>query len=676
MAQDVPHPANPSEASSSNVRLDSWKEIAAYLKRDVTTVRRWEKREGLPVHRLLHHRRDSIYAYTTELDNWLRGRRSHLPGKLGLIAMAALFVLAITASALYFAYFRSTPVDDSVVRLALSLPEALTLADGTTGGQVTISPDGRRLAFVAAAPDGTEGLWVRPLDSLDAEALPGTDGASYPFWSPDSQFVGFFAQRKLKKIEATGGPVQTLCDAVLPRGGTWNRAGVIVFSANAGEQLFRVSSAGGQATALALDQPNRESHWPDFLPDGRHFVYLARRQKPGIYLASLESRDTKLLATGYMAVDYAAPGYLLLLAGGPQSETAGTLVAQRFDTRELQLVGEPVPIAEQVAIRPLFSRGVFSTSENGTLIYGTSRQQMTQLIWRDREGKQLGTVAKPGRYERAALSADEKTVAAEIIDRHVQTPDIWLIETTRGITSRFTSDAGAERMPLWSPDGSRIVFSSPREGNPPNLFQKTSSGVGGEELLFRSDLIIQPTDWSRDGRFIVYARRDPRTQWDLWVVPATPVPANGERKPVLYLQTQFNEHAGHFSADGKWMAYSSDESGRWEVYVRAFPSGGARWQISRDGGVEPRWGRDGKELFYVSSDGTLMTVAVQLAEFQASAPRALFKTRFAAFGADRWRPEYAPAVGGQRFLVNTLVEQTAPLPVTILLNWPAAFSRR
>jgi eukaryotic-like serine/threonine-protein kinase len=516
---------------------------------------------------------------------------------------------------------------------------------------------------------------VRALDSLAADALPGTEGASYPFWSPDSQFVGFFAQRKLKKVEATGGPVQTLCDAVLPRGGTWNRADVILFSADAGQQLFRVPAAGGQATPVALDQPNRESHSPDFLPDGRHFVYHARRQKPGIYLASLDSRDTKLLATGYMAVDYAAPGYLLLLAGGPQSETAGTLVAQRFDTRELQLVGEPIPIAEQVAIRPQFSRGVFSTSENGKLVYGTSRQQVTQLIWRDREGKQLGTVAKPGRYERAALSADEKTVAAEIIDRHVQTPDIWLIETTRGVTSRFTSDAGAERMPLWSPDGSRIVFSSPREGNPPNLFQKTSSGAGAEELLFRSDLIIQPTDWSRDGRFIVYARRDPKTQWDLWVVPATPIPANGDRKPVLYLQTQFNEHAGHFSADGRWMAYSSDESGRWEVYVRAFPSGGARWQISTDGGVEPRWGRDGKELFYVAPDGTLMTVAVQLAEFQASVPRALFKTRFAAFGADRWRPEYAPAGGGHRFLVNTLVDETEPLPVTILLNWPAVFSR-
>ena len=195
---------------------------------------------------------------------------------------------------------------------------------------MTISPDGRRLAFVATDPNGKEGLWVRPLDSLAAEALPGTDGASYPFWSPDSQFVGFFAQRKLKKVEAIGGPVQTLCDAVLPRGGTWNRAGVIVFSANAGQQLFRVSSAGGQATPLALDQPNRENYWPDFLPDGRHFVYLGRRQKPGIYLASLESRDTKLLATGYMAVDYAAPGYLLLLAGGPQcgggSDPGGTAV--------------------------------------------------------------------------------------------------------------------------------------------------------------------------------------------------------------------------------------------------------------------------------------------------------------------------------------------------------------
>ena len=491
-------------------------------------------------------------------------------------------------------------------------------------------------------------------------------------------FVAFFAQRKLKTIAIAGGPVQTLGDAVLPRGGTWNRAGTIIFSANAGEQLYRVSAAGGQVTRVTLDQPNRESHWPDFLPDGRHFVFLGRRQKTGIYLGSIDSPETRLLATGYMAAEYAAPGYLLLLTGGTKSETSGTLMVQRFDPSSFRLVGNAVSLAESVAIWPQFNHGVFSTSENGTVLYGTSRHQITQLVWLDRDGKQVGTVSKAGRYERAALSDDEQTVAVEVIDPHLETPDIWLIEMGRGVVSRFTSDPGAERMAVWSPDGSRLVFSSPRNGNPPSLFEKMSNG-GSDRPLFGSDQLIQPTDWSRDGRFIVYGRRDPRSQWDLWVVPASSDPQRGERKPELYLQTPFNEHHGHLSVDGRWMAYTSDESGRSEVYVRAFPPQSSRWQISTDGGVEPRWRNDGKELFYVSPDGAVMSVPLQFdaGKPQPTAARTLFKVRFGTFGAENmWRPVYAPGDGGRRFLVNVLVEETAPSPVTMVLNWPAALKGR
>jgi eukaryotic-like serine/threonine-protein kinase len=675
----------------SNARLDSWKEIAAFLKRDVTTVRRWEKREGLPVHRHLHDRRDSVYAYAIELDEWLGGRRnggaistettlssaSRL-GRRAVIAIAAVSIFVVSGSLVAIEYLRKAPVEASAVRLPFSIPHPLILADAATGGQFSISPDSRRLIFVAAAPDGTQGLWIRPLDSLTAEPLPGTDGAAYPFWSPDGRVVAFFAQRKLKKIAAAGGPVQTLADAVLPTGGTWNQAGVIIFAANAGEQLYRVSAAGGPVTRVTLDQPNRESHWPDFLPDGQHFVYHGRREKTGIYLGSIDSPETKLLATGYVAADYAAPGYLLLLTGGTQSQTLGTLMAQRFDTSRFQLVGEAVSLAESVGIRPQFSRGVFSTSENGTVLYGTSRHQITQLVLLDRNGTQVGTITNPGRYERMALSPDEQTVAVELTDPHVETQDIWLIDTVRGVTSRFTSDSGAERMPVWSPDGTRIIFSSPRDGNPPSLFEKMSNG-GSERAFFRSDLLIQPTDWSRDGRFIVYGRRDSRTQWDLWVVPASSDPQRGGPKPEIYLQTPFNEHHGHLSADGRWMAYASDESGKSEVYVRAFPPLGARWQISTDGGVEPRWRRDGKELFYVSPDGALMAATLQFDEMkvQPDAPRALFKARFAAFGAgDMWRPVYVPVDEGGRFLVNVVVEETVPSPVTMLLNWPAALKRR
>jgi Tol biopolymer transport system component len=681
-----------SQDPPANVRLDSWKEIAAYLKRDVTTVRRWEKREGLPVHRHLHDRRDSVYAYVAELDAWLEGRRNNgsiatdavepeasaavarYGGRPVIAGATAVIIVSIVLLA-GMPYFGRTPSEARAARLAFSIPHPLILADAATGGQFAISPDGGRISFVAAASDGIERLWIRPLDSLDAEPLAGTEGAEYPFWSPDGEFVAFFAQRKLLKVAAAGGPVQILGDAVLPRGGTWNRAGVILFSANAGDQLYRVASTGGPVTKVAVDHPNRESHWPDFLPDDRHFVFLGRRQHTGIYLGSIDSPETRLLATGYLAAEYAAPGFLLLLTGGNQSETSGTLMTQRFDASSFRLLGEAMPLADEVAIRPQFSRGVFSAAENGTLLYGTTRHQKTQLVWLDRDGRQTGTITTPGRYERAALSPDEQTVAVEMIDPHLETPDLWLVETTRGVTSRFTSQPSAERMPVWSPDGTRLLFSSPRDGNPPSLFEKMADG-GNEKPVFRSDVLLQPTDWSRNGH-IVYGRRDSKTQWDLWVVLATQDGRSIDRTPAIYLQTPFSEHHGHLSADGRWMAYASDESGRWEVYVGTFPFNGARWQVSTDGGVEPRWGPDGKELFYVSADGTLNAVAMQFDGTHArpGAPRALFKARFGEFGADMFRPVYSPSNDGRRFLANIVVEETAPSPVTMVLNWPAALPR-
>ena len=670
------------QAPAPNGRLDSWKEIAAYLKRDVTTVRRWEKREGLPVRRHLHDRRDSVYAFSSELDGWLEGRRNTAPVAAALqgrawlgtsVSLAIAAAVVMSGALAGVIYLRASPPDSGAVRVPFSVPHPLILADAATGGDFSISPDGRRLAFVAAATDGTRQLWIRPLDSLAAVPLPETEGAQNPFWSPDSEFIAFFAQRSLKKIASTGGPVQILADAVQPRGGTWSADGIILFAVHAGERLYRISSAGGSLTRVMLDQANGESSWPDFLPDGRHFVYHGRRQQPGIYLARLDSPKTRLLATDYISAEY-APGHLLLLTGGAQSETSGTLMAQPFDTTSLRLAGEATPLAESVAIRPQFARGVFSVSDTGTVMYGTSRHQVTQLVWLDRNGRTVGTATNPGRYQRAALSRDEKTVAVEVLDPHMETPDIWLLDASRGVMSRFTSEPVAERMPLWSPDGSRIVFSSPRDGRPPSLFEKTTNGAT-EKPFFGSDLIVQPTDWSRDGRFVVYGRRDSKAQWDVWVVPANA--GEGERKPAIYLQTPFNEHHGHLSPDGAWMAYASDESGRWEVYVGEFPGGG-RWQVSADGGVEPRWRPDGKELFYVSPDGTLMAVTLQFNQRAVlpAAPRSLFTARFAEFGAAMFRPVYEPSQSGDKFLVNVVVEETIASPLTMILNWPADMPRR
>jgi len=351
------------------------------------------------------------------------------------------------------------------------------------------------------------------------------------------------------------------------------------------------------------------------------------------------------------------------------------LRAQAFDTTSLQLGGEAAPLAESVAIRPQFARGVFSTSDTGTVMYGTSRHQVTQLVWLDRDGRTVGTATSPGRYERAALSPDEKTVAVEVIDPHLETPDIWLVDASRGVMSRFTSEPSAERMPLWSPDGTRLVFSSPRDGRPPSLFEKMTNGTT-ETPFFGSDLILQPTDWSRDGRFVVYGRRDSKTQWDVWAVPANAGGAE-DRKPAIYRHTPFNEHQGHLSPDVRWMAYASDESGRWEVYVGEFPGGGRRWQVSAGGGVEPRWRSDGKELFYVSPGGTLTAVTLQFNQESVlpAAPRPLFTARFGEFGAQIFRPVYAPSHGGHKFLVNVVVEETTASPITMILNWPAAMPR-
>lgn len=669
-------------ASGSNERLHSWKEIAAYLKRDVTTVRRWEKREGLPVHRHLHHQRDSVYAFPAELDGWLEGRRNAAPvaaaprgrvwpGPSFSLAFAAALVVSVALVAV--AYLR-TPPATAAVRVPFSVPYPLILADAATGGDFSISPDGRHLAFVAAGADRTRRLWIRPLDSLTAVPLAETEGAVNPFWSPDGEFVAFFAQQALKKIAATGGPVQILADAVLPRGGTWNREGVILFAVNAGEQLHRVSSAGGPVTRVDLNHVNGASHWPDFLPDGRHFIYHGRSRKPGIYLGALDSSETRLLATGYISAEYAS-GHLLLLTGGTQSQTSGTLMAQAFDTTSLRVTGEAAPLAESVAIRPQFARGVFSTSDTGSLMYGTSRHQVTQLAWLDRDGRTVGTVTSPGRYQRAALSPDETAVAVEVIDPKTETPDIWLVDASRGVMTRFTFSPTAERMPLWSPDGTRLVFSSPRDGRPPRLFEKVTNGAT-ETPFFESDLLLQPTDWSRDGRFVVYGRRDSKTQWDIWVVPADT--GGAERKPAVYRQTPFNEHHGHLSPDGRWMAYASDESGRWEVYIGEFPGRGGHWQISAGGGVEPRWRPDGKELYYVSPDGTLMAVTWR-SDPQSALPAAaqpLFAARFGEFGAETFRPVYAPGQGGRRFLVNVVVEEITASPVTMILNWPDALPRR
>lgn len=390
--------------------------------------------------------------------------------KVGLLASAALAILVAAVAAFTMAYARRSPTAATMMRLTFSPPEGLTLADLDIGGPVAISPDGRQLAFVATGQDGRQLLWVRPLESLEARALPETDGAALPFWSPDSESLGFFSQGKLKRIQVTGLAPQTLCDAILPRGGTWSRHGEILFAANIGYELYRIPAGGGAAVVVPADGFNKERKWPVFLPDGRHYVYFARPQQYGVFVATLDSSDARLLLSDYVSVDY-APGYLLGLAGS-KSTRAGTLMAHPFDPGRLELIAEPSPVAERVEYVDGIARGAFSVSENGTLVYTTMKMPTTQLTWFDRDGRSIGNVGGSVAYTGPSLSPDDITVAAERLDPETRANDLWLIDTARGVSSRFTSDPAGDIKATWSPTGDRIAFASPR-GSPPTCIRST-----------------------------------------------------------------------------------------------------------------------------------------------------------------------------------------------------------
>jgi len=582
--------------------------------------------------------------------------------RLAWIVASILFLGLLALLPFAIAYFHRASKDVPAIRFVVSQPEKTNFA-----GSISISPDGRRLAFIATA-DGKDLLWIRHLDSLTAQALSGTEDASYPFWSPDSRFVGFFAQAKLKKIDVSGGPATTLCDAQFGRGGTWNRDGVIVFTPSTQSPLYRVSSAGGEATlATALDTSRLEtSHrWPYFLPDGRHFLYLVRSSKQehqGIYVGSLDTQEAKRLAPADLSMAYAPPGYLLFVR-------EGILLAQPFDAGGLEFTGEAYPVAAHVWFDAGFSYGAFSVSENGVLAYDPSgRSQASQIAWFDRAGKSLGSVGPPGVFLQPKLSPDNKRVAVQYNDHQTGTYDILLFDLSRGATSRFTFDPSNDQYPVWSPDGSRIVFASDRSGHF-DLYQKPSSGAGQEEVLLKSSSNAFPTDWSKDGRFIVYQSPDPKTKQDVWILPLS-----ADRKPFPFLQSEFNEIQAQLSPDGRWMAYVSDESGNYEVYVRSFPTPSGKWPVSTHGGGLPLWRRDGKELFYIAADLKLMAVEVKEgATFEPGAPKALFGTRFVSnlTGAHR----YDVSADGQRFLMSTRVEETASTPITVVLNWTADLKR-
>jgi Tol biopolymer transport system component len=565
--------------------------------------------------------------------------------RLAWAAFAAVTLIAVVAVAWNF-------------RPAPSLPEMrleITTPPTTDPGSLAISPDGQKIVFVAT-PDGRPQLWLRSLNST-AWPMAGTDDASFPFWSPDSRSVGFFAEGKLKRVDLDGGLVQTLADAIA-RGGTWSPDGVILFAPTTSGQLFRVPASGGAAVALP---PQSAGNFPYFLPGGRQFLFykpIGSEDTRGIYLGSLDSPVTKRLIAADTAGVYLPPGWLLFMR-------QGTLMAQGYDPAREELRGDPVTVADRVAFDSSLKTGAFSVSAAGLVMYRTGGGDRRQLTWFDRSGKALGTAGAPDENDLIApeLSPDGRRV---MVQRTVQgNTDIWLLDGAR--TTRFTSDAEIERLPIWSPDGTSILFGSTRKGAR-DLYQKHLNGADVEEPFLESLMDKAPNSWSRDGHFLLYTNLDPKAGADLWVLRLAQ-----DRKPFIFLSTRFDERAGQFSPDGRWVAYQSNESGPFQIYVRAFPGPGGQSQISTSGGIQTRWRRDGKELYYIAPDGKLMAVPITAkgATLDAGIPVALFQTRIWGGGTNAFnRQQYDVAPDG-RFLISVTPEESTNTPLTLLLNWKA-----
>jgi len=512
-------------------------------------------------------------------------------------------------------------------------------------------------------------LWVRPLGAFSTQPLTGTEGASYPFWSPDSRFIGFFADGKLKKIEAAGGPAQTLCNAPSGRGGTWNRDGVIVFAPDYNSTLYRVPAAGGAPASLPLDNSRKEKvhHFPYFLPDGHHFLYragatiaYARDEGNGIYVGSLDSSEYKLILKEDTYAVYAS-GDLLFWRNG-------ALMAQPFDAESLQLSGEAVPIAEQVVMNLSEVRAAFTASENGVLVFqsGSAVGTVSQLGWFDRDGKRearpSGELIHGGNPR---LSPDGQRIAIMHFDIQAGSTDIWLYDSALTRQTRFTFDPAFDSNPVWSPDGRSIAFSSDRKTRLIyDIYQKDASGARDDELLFASNEYKRPTSWSADGRFLAYTRLEGAGgKGDIWILPLS-----GERKPFPFIQSsQFDESHAQFSPDGRFIAYESDESGSRQVYVTSFPGPGGKQQVSTNGGEDPVWRRDGKELFFLSQ-GKLMAAEVKAnsTSLDVSNPQLLFDAH-SGFGGFA---HYDVTRDGKRFIVAT-VGEGGTAPMNLVVNWTA-----
>ena len=588
--------------------------------------------------------------------------RAHRIPQPVLWGVAGLLVGALVTGLLLMG--RSQPVSSGrPIRFEVGAPQ-----DQRVVGTVAITRDGSRLAFTAREPGGSVMLWVRTLEDPKAQMLPGTEGAEFPFWSPDARSVGFFAKGELKRIPISGGPAQTLAAATADvRGASWGGDDRIVFAPTFFGPLMQVSASGGKATpATKLDKGRNEGthRWPSFLPDGRHFLYYAAPatgMEPGeIFVGDIGSGSVKHITQSSSLAVYASPGYLIFARGS-------TLVAQPFNAKGLEIQGEATPLGVDLPSNTATSgQRALSASQNGTLSWRTQASATCQPVLFDRQGHEVGRLAEPGAWYFPRLSSDGRRLAAARSIEINTVGDIWEIDVVRNITTRMTLAPSDEESPIWSPDGSRLVFISDRSGASADLYVMRADQPGSEELLLKSESAKTPDSWSPDGRFLLFEVSTPQNRQDLWVLPL-----EGDRKAAPFLATPFSERNARFSPDGRWVAYTSDVSGAPEIYVRPFRETGGTWRVSNRGGQTPTWKGDGREIYYLAPDNTLMAAPVTgSAPFQTGPPAPLFKIAV----SDAPDPQYDVFPDGQRFVVNQQVSSKDE-PINVLVNWAATLKK-
>jgi Tol biopolymer transport system component len=536
---------------------------------------------------------------------------------------------------------------------------AFTPTEGSVQSpQLSVSPDGQALAFVASGSNGVPQVWLRRLDSTDVRPLPGTANAAYPFWSASSRSIGFFADGQLKRVDLDGAPPRALAPAPAGRGGTWNTDGVILFSRGTADPIYRLNTDGTvvQQTTLSAPRHDTSHRWPQFLPDGRHFMYFARSTngtQSSVRVASLDGGpDDGVVVESNVGATYGS-GQLLYVADGE-------LLAAPFDVVHGRLTGGPVPVVNNVATSSNFY-GAFSASTNGVLAYAT-KASAADLVWMGRDGTRLGIAAPRSGYVDFRLSPDGRNVAIAEIEQHSGLSDLRLLDLQRGTNLRLTTSPATDASPVFSPDGTRLVFRSNRE-RVHDLYLRPVSG-GHDEPFVIGPAAKSPTDWSRDASVVVYHANDEHTHHDIWAAAVA-----DPSRPRPLVRTEFDEMQGHLSSNGQWLAYTSNESSQLEVYVQRIDDDSRKWQISTVGGSDPKWRADDREIFYVARDGRLMAVDIALsgANLEAGTPRPLFRVQDVGLLAPY--PSVYDVHRDGRFLVREPLEELQTLPLNVVVNW-------